>query len=437
LILAVIRVKFYSGWEEKSRQALDSSRFTKKTQVQRGTNSFRKIHGFKKNRKHNVKEQYKLSIVMPCLNESETLATCIGKARGFLATHEIDGEIIIADNGSTDGSIELAKKAKVKTIRVAQKGYGNALLGGIEAARGEFVIMGDADDSYDFSDLGGFVEALEAGHDLVMGNRFKGGIRPGAMPFLHRYLGNPVLSWLARLFFKSDIGDFHCGLRGFRRDAILALNLQTTGMEFASEMIVKATLRGLKIKEVPTILHPDGRTRPPHLRTWSDGWRHLRFLLLYSPRWLFFYPGLALTVLGILISACLLPGPLTIGKVTLDINTLMYASLLTIVGVQAVLFSLFTHVFGVNAGLLPRDQQTEQFVQRIGLEKGILLSLGMILLGFASSVGALIYWSQNLFGEIDPTFSMRLVIPGAVLFTLGFQALFASFFLSILNTKLK
>ena len=391
----------------------------------------------KNNRNHVVQEQCNLSIVMPCLNEAETLETCISKAKGFLQKSGMRGEIIIADNGSTDGSLRLAEKAKVSIVHVAQKGYGSALLGGIEAARGEFVIMGDADDSYDFSDLGGFVEALESGYDLVMGNRFKGGIRPGAMPFLHRYLGNPVLSWLARLFFKSDIGDFHCGLRGLRRDAILALNLQTTGMEFASEMIVKATMRGLKIKEVPTILYPDGRTRPPHLRTWSDGWRHLRFLLLYSPRWLFFYPGLALTVLGILISAFLLPGPRRVGNVTLDINTLMYASLLTIVGVQAVLFSLFTTVFGVNAGLLPRDPLTEQFVQRIGLEKGILLSLGMILLGFASSIGALVYWSQNLFGEIDPTFSMRLVIPGAVLFTLGFQALFASFFLSILNTKLR
>lgn len=384
-----------------------------------------------------MKEQYILSIVMPCLNESETLTTCIRKAQNFLNVHEIAGEIIIADNGSTDGSIELAKTLKVNVIHVTNKGYGNALLGGIAAARGKFVIMGDADDSYDFSDLGGFFEALEAGYDLVMGNRFKGGIRPGAMPFLHQYLGNPVLSGLARLFFKSNIGDFHCGLRGFRKDAILALNLQTTGMEFASEMIVKATLRGLKIKEVPTILYPDGRTRPPHLRTWSDGWRHLRFLLLYSPRWLFFYPGLVLTVFGILISAFLLPGPLTIGKVTLDINTLMYASLLTILGVQSVLFSLFTYVFGVNAGLLSRDSLTEKFVQRIELEKGILLSFGMILLGLASSVGALIYWSENLFGKIDPTFSMRLVIPGAVLFTLGFQALFASFFISILNTKLK
>jgi glycosyltransferase involved in cell wall biosynthesis len=379
----------------------------------------------------------RISILMPCLNEAETLEICIAKAKGFLSKNGIDGEVLVADNGSMDGSVEIAERSGARIVHVPKKGYGSALLGGIQAADGEWVIMGDADDSYDFSALDLFVEALAAGYDLVMGNRFQGGIRPGAMPFLHQYLGNPVLSGLARLFFRSNIGDFHCGLRGFRRDAILSLNLRTTGMEFASEMIVKATLRGLKICEVSTILYPDGRTRPPHLRTWSDGWRHLRFLLLYSPRWLFFYPGLALTALGMLISAFLLPGPRAIGSITLDINTLMYAALLTIVGVQAVLFSLFTYVFGVNADLLPRDALTETFLGRIGLEKGILLGSGLILLGFASSLGALIYWSKNLFGDIDPTFSMRLVIPGAVLFAVGFQILFASFFLSILNTKLK
>ena len=381
--------------------------------------------------------QYQLSIVMPCLNEAETLGLCIAKAKKYLSSARLEGEIVVADNGSTDDSIEIAEKAGARVVLIAEKGYGSALLGGIQAARGEWVIMGDADDSYDFAALGLFVEALAAGNDLVMGNRFAGGIRAGAMPFLHQYFGNPILSGLARLFFRSTIRDFHCGLRGFRRDAILALNLHTTGMEFASEMIVKATMRGLKICEVPTILHPDGRTRPPHLRTWSDGWRHLRFLLLYSPRWLFFYPGLALTALGVLLSALLLPGPRAIGNITLDINTLMYASLLTIVGAQAVLFSLFTYVFGVNADLLPRDRLTEKFLKRIGLEKGILFGIGMILLGFASSLGALLYWSQNRFGAIDPTYSMRLVIPGAVLFAVGFQILFASFFLSILNTKLK
>lgn len=374
---------------------------------------------------------------MPCLNEAETLAICVEKAKRFLDVNDIDGEIIVADNGSTDGSQEIAIKAGARVVAVTQKGYGSALMGGIEAAQGEYVIMGDADDSYDFSNLQGFVSALDEGYDLVMGNRFKGGIMRGAMPFLHRYLGNPVLSGIARLFFKSDIGDFHCGLRAFRRDAILALNLQTTGMEFASEMIVKATMKGLKIKEVPTVLYRDGRTRPPHLRTWTDGWRHLRFLLLYSPRWLFFYPGITLTVLGVLLSVFLLGGPVHIGRITLDINTLMYATFLIVLGVQALFFSLFTYVFGVNADLLPRDNMTDKLIQRIALEKGILISLGMILLGLAISIGALIYWGENFFGNIDPTFSMRLVIPGAVLFNLGFQTFFASFFLSILNTKLK
>ncbi len=378
-----------------------------------------------------------ISIVMPCLNEAETLEICIKKAGQFLSTSKIVGEIILADNGSTDGSQEIAKNAGAKVVAVKEKGYGSALMGGIEAANGEYIIMGDADDSYDFSNLQDFVNALDEGYDLVMGNRFKGGIMQGAMPFLHRYLGNPVLSGLARLFFNSHIGDFHCGLRGFRKDAILSLNLQTTGMEFASEMIVKATLKKLNIKEVPTVLYPDGRTRRPHLRTWPDGWRHLKFLLLYSPRWLFFYPGIVLAILGILLSIFLLGGPRNIGEITLDINTLMYASFLIILGVQAVFFSLFTYVFGVNADLLPKDNLTDKFVQSIDLEKGILISLSMILLGLASSVGALIYWGENFFGDIDPTFSMRLVIPGAVLSTLGFQTFFASFFLSILNTKLK
>jgi glycosyltransferase involved in cell wall biosynthesis len=377
------------------------------------------------------------SIIMPCLNEAETLAVCIGKAQQFLTQNKIEGEIIIADNGSVDGSQEIAIRAGAKVVHVAPKGYGSALMGGIEAAQGEYIIMGDADDSYDFSNLHDFVNALHAGCDLVMGNRFKGGIMPRAMPFLHRYLGNPVLSGIARLFFKSKIGDFHCGLRGFRKQAILSLNLQTSGMEFASEMVVKAAMRGLNVVEVPTILHPDGRTRPPHLRTWSDGWRHLKFLLLYSPKWLFFYPGIFLIILGALISVPLLFAPIQIGNITLDINTLMYASLLTILGVQSVFFSLFTYVFGINAALLPHDAATDKILSYIGLEKGLAFSLGMILLGFASSLGAIIYWGENRFGDIDPTFSMRLVIPGAVLFSLGFEILFASFFISILNTQLK
>jgi glycosyltransferase involved in cell wall biosynthesis len=378
-----------------------------------------------------------LSIVMPCLNEAETLEICIRKAKQYLSQYQIEGEVVIADNGSTDGSQEIARQAGARVVDIPIKGYGSALMGGISAAENEFIIMGDADDSYDFTNLQPFVDALKNGAELVMGNRFQGGIQPGAMPFLHRYLGNPVLSGIARLFFKSDIGDFHCGLRGFRKSSILSLDLQTTGMEFASEMVVKAAMRGLKVVEVPTILYPDGRTRPPHLRTWSDGWRHLKFLLLYSPKWLFFYPGIALTILGILISIPLLFGPVQIGRVRLDINTLMYASLLTIIGVQSVLFSLFTYVFGANSNLLPGDKSTDKFLSRTGLEKGLLLGGVMILLGFASSLGAVIYWSENRFGDIDPTFSMRLVIPGAILFTLGFEILFASFFISILNIKLK
>ena len=384
-----------------------------------------------------MNQRPQLSIIMPCLNEAETLETCITKAEYFLKNADLEGEIIVADNGSTDGSQEIAQRLGARVINVPQKGYGSALMGGIEAAQKEFIIMGDADDSYDFTNLDPFVDALQEGADLVMGNRFKGGIKPGAMPFLHRYLGNPVLSWLARLFFKSKIGDFHCGLRGFRKQSIQSLNLQTTGMEFASEMVVKATMRGLKVVEVPTTLSPDGRTRPPHLRTWSDGWRHLKFLLLYSPHWLFLYPGIFFTLLGVLTSAILLPGPLRIRNINLDIDTLLYSSLLVIVGVQSIIFSIFTHVFGVNSGLLPQDKLTDQLIERLGLEKGILASVSMIALGFASSVGALLYWRQNSFGEIDPSFSMRLAIPGAVLFTVGFQVLFASFFISILNTKLK
>lgn len=384
-----------------------------------------------------METQNKLSIIMPCLNEAETLETCIKKAMLFLSNYSIQGEVVIADNGSTDGSQEIAIRAGARVVNVSQKGYGSALMGGIEAAQNEFIIMGDADDSYDLANLQLFVSALQNGADLVMGNRFKGGIMPNAMPFLHRYLGNPVLSWLARLFFKNNIGDFHCGLRGFRKQAILSLNLQTTGMEFASEMAVKATMQKLKIVEVPTILYPDGRSRPPHLRTWPDGWRHLKFLLLYSPRWLFFYPGIFLVLLGSLTSAILLPGPITIGNFNLDINTLMYSSLLIIMGVQSILFSSFTHIFGVNTGLLPQDDNTAKVIRNLGLEKGLLISLGMILLGLASSIGALIYWGENQFGSIDPSFSMRLVIPGAVLFTLGFQIFFASFFISILDTKIK
>ena len=319
-----------------------------------------------------MKKQYKVSIVMPCLNEAETLASCIKKAQVFLNKNHIKGEIIVADNGSTDGSAVIAKEQGARVVHVHEKGYGNALQGGFEAAHGQYIIMGDADDSYDFSDLMKFINALDEGYDMIIGNRFQGGIMTGAMPFLHRYIGNPVLSRIARLLFISSIGDFHCGLRGFRKDVLAALNLQTTGMEFASEMIVKATMKGMKIKEVPIILYSDGRTRLPHLRTWADGWRHLRFLLLYSPRWLFLYPGILLAVLGAFISSLLIDKPQSFNGITLNINTLMYAAFMIILGVQSILFSLFTYVFGVNADLLPRDKCTEKLLQYINLERACL-----------------------------------------------------------------
>ena len=384
-----------------------------------------------------MKKSPRLSIVIPCLNEAESIATCISKAQSFLKKTGIEGEVIVADNGSTDASPALAQANKARVVYVSEKGYGSALIGGIKASRGDYIIMGDADDSYDFSDLHAFVDALEAGYDLVMGNRFKGQIMPGAMPFLHQYLGNPVLSWLGRLFFKIKIGDFHCGLRGFRKDSILDLDLQTTGMEFASEMIVKASLKKLKITEVPTILYPDKRSRPPHLRTWTDGWRHLRFLLLYSPRWLFYYPGIVLMIFGLALSIWLLPEPRKVGMLTLDINTLMYAAFFSILGLQTVLFSLLTKVFAISAGLLPQDADIQKLLKWGSLEKGIVIAVLMIGLGLTSSIGALAYWSANSFGPIDPTHSMRLVIPGTMLFAMGFQILLSSFFLSILQTKRK
>jgi glycosyltransferase involved in cell wall biosynthesis len=378
----------------------------------------------------------KLTILMPCLNEAETITTCITKAREFITIHNIDGEILIADNGSTDGSVELAREAGARVIQVSDRGYGNALLGGLNAANGKYIIMGDADDSYDFSNLAEFIQALDDGFDLVMGNRFKGGIRPKAMPGLHRYIGNPILSWIGRLFFESAIGDYHCGLRAFRKDAIRKLELQTTGMEFASEMVVKASLKGLRITEVPTVLYPDGRSRPSHLQTWSDGWRHLRFLLIYSPRWLFLYPGLLLMVLGFLISVWLLPGPRKIGEIILDINTLLFGSFFVLLGLQAVLFYIYSRVFSSSVGFLPQEEE-DNFQKMLSLERGIMLGFSMMILGILSSIGAIIYWSRNQFGPIDPTLSLRWAIPGVVMFAMGIQILFSSFFISILQTKRK
>jgi len=376
-----------------------------------------------------------LSIVMPCLNEAETLATCIEKAQTFLKNEGIHGEILIADNGSTDGSQEIARQMNARLIEVSKKGYGSALSGGIQAARGAYIIMGDSDDSYNFLDLMPFVEQLRAGFDLVMGNRFLGTILPGAMPPLHRHLGNPVLTTIGRLFFRSSIGDFHCGLRGFRRDSILRLNLNTAGMEFASEMIIKATLSGYKITEIPIILYQDGRNRSPHLRSWRDGWRHLRFMLLYSPRWLFFYPGLLLMLLGFLASLWLITGPKTFGMTTFDIHTLLYASISILIGFQAVIFSLFSSLFAFQGGFLPVDRRLEKILNMLNLERLLLIGLLFVLIGIIGSISALHYWQTRSFGPLDPTSSFRTIIPATTAFALGCQIIFSSFFLSFLKLE--
>ena len=376
-----------------------------------------------------------LSILMPCLNEAETLATCIRKAQKALEDLDVVGEVIIADNGSTDGSPEIAASLGARVIQVAEKGYGSALLGGIKAARGKYIIMGDADDSYDFTNLKPFLENLRAGYDLVMGNRFKGGIAPQAMPALHRYLGNPVLTGIGRLFFHSSCGDFHCGLRGFSKAAIQRLDLRTTGMEFASETVVKASLHGLRITEVPTTLSIHGRSRPPHLRSWRDGWRHLRFLLLYSPRWLFLYPGLFLMVVGALVSGWLLVGPRVVDGITLDVHTLLYAAMAIIIGYQTVIFAIFTKVFAITEGLLPEDPRLTTMFRHIKLETGIIAGTLLLVAGIGLSVYALSFWSATSFGPLDPSTTLRLVIPAATLITLGLQTVLSSFFLSILGLK--
>ncbi|MFI0410142.1 glycosyltransferase [Actinomadura sp. 3N508] len=376
-----------------------------------------------------------LSVVMPCLNEAETVETCVRKTIGFFEDNGIDGEVVIADNGSTDGSQQLARDAGARVVPVVDKGYGNALMGGIRAARGRYVAMGDADDSYDFTTLGPFLDELRDGADLVMGNRFKGGIADGAMPPLHRYLGNPVLSFVGRLFFGSKIGDFHCGLRAFDKDAILRLGLQTGGMEFASEMVVKATLQGYDIREVPTTLSPDGRTRAPHLNTWRDGWRHLRFLMLYSPRWLFLIPGLVFMTLGLLAGIALSTGPVTVGEIAFDVDTLVGAGAALVIGFQAVLFALLTKVYAMQEGFLPHDQRVQKIIDWWSLERGLLLGGLLAVAGLGGLVASLLHWRVNSFGELDPRESLRIVVPAATALVMSLQAIFASLFVSILGIR--
>jgi len=376
-----------------------------------------------------------ISIVMPCLNEVETLATCIEKARRAIETEGFAAEIIVADNGSTDGSQDLARELDVRVVEVARKGYGSALIGGIDAARGKYVIMGDADDSYDFSAIKPLVDRLREGYDLVMGNRFAGGIEPGAMVWSHRWVGNPMLTAISRLFFHTPVGDMHCGLRGFRKDAYERLHLQATGMEFASEMVIKASLQRMRITEVAVTLSPDGRSRPPHLRTWRDGWRHLRFMLLFSPRWLFLYPGLVLFAAGIALSVLLLPGPLRVGGARLDIHTLLVAGFLALLGYQLVLFAIFTKFFAIRVGFHPPHPALQKVFRYVTLEVGLVAGALMVLGGLLTLVIAVASWSASGFGNLDPSTTMRQVIPAVVLTALGTQTVFASFFMSILGIE--
>jgi len=378
-----------------------------------------------------------LSIIMPCLNEAETVGICISKAKEFLELHGINGEIIVGDNGSIDGSREIAEKAGAHIVPVAQRGYGSAIYHATLAAMGRYVIVGDSDDSYDFSDLLSFLEKLRAGYDLVMGNRFLGGIRPGAMPWKNRYIGTPALTAIGRLFFNCSANDFNCGLRGYSLEAFRRMHLCTTGMEFASEMIIKATILGMRITEVPATLSPSGRSRPPHLRPWRDGWRHLRFMLLYSPRWLFFYPGLFLILAGSLLGAWLLPENRIVFGVSLGIHTLLFCAAAVLIGCQAALFTILAKVFLVNSGLLPRNKRFDRIFRFLNLEKGIFCGVLLLLTGFVVAGFSVFEWGRMHLGPLNPVVTMRGVIPSVLLMILGFQIVLSSFFFSVLGINIQ
>ena len=378
--------------------------------------------------------ELELTILMPCLDEAATLATCIGKARGYLARSGIAGEVVIADNGSTDGSQAIAAAAGARVVPVAARGYGAALQGGIRAARGRYVIMGDGDDSYDFGQLDGFVAKLRGGFALVVGNRFRGGIRPGAMPFLNRYLGNPVLSFIGALLFKTSIADFHCGLRGFDRRAILDLGLVMPGMEFASEMVVKAAMRGLPTAEVPIVLHPDGRGRPPHLRPWRDGWRHLKFLLMHSPRWLYLYPGLVMAIGGlggmILLAAL---GAIRIFGIELQVHSMLAAGIIGLLGMQMLSFAVLARELAQRRGFLPPSPMLERFWRQASLERTALAGTILLIGGLIGLVVATIHWAAIGFGNLDLAQSMRAVVPSLIAMGVGLQLVLSAFLAGILE----
>ncbi len=373
--------------------------------------------------------------MLPCLNEEKTLGTCLRKAQGFLERHGVRGEVIVADNGSSDRSAEIARSWGARVVPVPERGYGYALRGGFQVAQGKYIIMADADDSYDLENLSPFLEKLRQGYDLVMGNRFKGGIMPGAMPWHHRYLGNPVLSFLGRLFFRAPVNDFHCGLRAFTKEAIERMNLQSGGMELASEIVIKATLLGMKICEVPTPLYPDGRGRPSHLRSFRDGWRHLRFLLLYSPSWLFLYPGLFLTVVGGLLALVLFFGPVNIGFRYIDFHTFIAAGSLFYLGLNMLAFAVITRVYAYGSGLLPHRPRLFQFFRYFNLERGLLAGLTLAIVGVILLARALLL--SDRFAQIGFDASVRLVFGGALALVSGAQVIFTSFVLSILGMNMR
>ena len=376
-----------------------------------------------------------LTILMPCLNEAETLAVCIQKARGFLERSGIVGEVLIADNGSTDGSQLIAEENGARVVAIPERGYGAALIGGIGAARGRYVIMGDADDSYDFESLDTMVDRLRAGDELVMGNRFRGGIKPGAMPILHRYLGNPVLSFLGRLLFRIPVGDFHCGLRGFSREAAMKLRLKSTGMEFASEMVVKAAFHGLRMVEVPTVLSPDGRSRPPHLKTWRDGWRHLKFLLLHSPTWLFVYPGLALILLGMVGAGLLSRGSVHIGRVELDIHTMIVSCFAVMIGAQLVSFGALARRYAMVEGFVPGPAKFQGLILGMTLEPLLRVAGVILLAGVIGCVWAVGSWANSGFGPILYYSVLRVLVPSLTAVAVAVQLAATAFLTSLLTIR--
>lgn len=371
------------------------------------------------------------SFVLPCLNEELTLEVCVSKCFQSAREHDLDIEVVVADNGSTDNSVSLAESLGCRVVHVEKKGYGSALISGIEYARGRFVVMGDADDSYDFSDIGDFVRELRAGADFVIGNRFKGGVQKGAMPPLHRYLGNPVLSFLGRIFYNTKIGDFHCGLRGFDRQKILGLNLKCSGMEFASEMICKAVMQDLKIVETPIKLYPDGRDRAPHLRSWRDGWRHLRFLLIHSPNWLFIYPRLLLTTFGLIGAGALMTGPIKFGDVVLDVHTLLYFATALLIGLQMLALGCFTKLFHQR---LYSSGKEIPWLASITLERGLILGGILVVVGIVGSLYSVAGWQQVQFGDLDPTTVLRQVIPSATAILAGGLLIVNAFTLGVIES---